>query len=182
MAAFARSRFVALCLLAVLGLAGAAWADDVAAQVRHCVAPDGKDVFTDRRCADVGAVEKAAEPAGSVQRVYRGGCAHTLQDLLFEMTSAIDAGDVNRLASLYHWPGTSSGSARNVMEELDTIVHRPLVGIVPLTPPGYGGYRFPAEPGPPGALRIEQTLDNGSTPAATTFALQEYFGCLWIRG
>lgn len=34
---------------------------------------------------------------------------------------------------------------------------------------------------PPVALRIEQTLANGSTPSRTVFGLKRHLGCWWIR-
>lgn len=34
---------------------------------------------------------------------------------------------------------------------------------------------------PPVALRIEQTLANGTTPSRTVFGLQRHLGCWWIR-
>jgi len=32
------------------------------------------------------------------------------------------------------------------------------------------------------ALRVEQTLANGSTPSRSVFGLHRHFGCWWIRG
>jgi hypothetical protein len=32
------------------------------------------------------------------------------------------------------------------------------------------------------ALRVEQTLANGSTPSRTVFGLRKYFGCWGIKG
>src|SRR5690606_16640057 len=62
-------------------------------------------------------------------------CSRRLQDLVFELTAAIDTRDVNRLAGIYHWPGTSSRGAYAIMGRLDAIVNRPLVDITPLQPP-----------------------------------------------
>ena len=181
-----------LCLLA--------WSQSVSAQVNRCEHADGKVVYTDRRCSDIGAIQRdAATNRGGSHRIYRGGCARNLQDLLFEMTTAIDSGDTNRLASLYHWPGMSSGNATRVMEHLDAVVHRPLIDLVPVTPEppppsmplpihGYAAPPQPAQAPPsvmvqprPVAVRVVQTLDNRTTPSETVFRLHRYFGCLWIR-
>ena len=140
-------------------------------------------------------------------RIYRGGCTRNLQDLLFEMTTAIDGGDANRLASVYHWAGMSSRGATAVMKRLDVVVGRPLVDIVPvipeLAPPPT---RTPVVIGPdkvqstvavvdtaaeryypstvtetrPVAVRVVQTLGNGVTPSDTVFGLHRYYGCLWL--
>jgi len=184
----------------------------VAAQVRHCVLPDGQSVFTDRGCAEVGGVEQTQQqqPAvvGNVEKKRGGpGCARNIDDLLFEMNTAFNAHDANRLAGVYHWAGMSGSTAYNVMQRLDVIVQRPLVDIVPVMPedeapaapevaPPYPAFTdaavvqapadAPVAPAPrpraPVAVRVEQTLDNGITPARTVFGLQKHFGCWWIKG
>ncbi|MGH8084366.1 MAG: hypothetical protein ACREPV_03725 [Lysobacter sp.] len=200
-----------------------AWPAPAAAEVSRCERGDGSAAFTDRRCAEIGAVanETPRDDRAGSRRFYRGGCARNVQDLIFEMSTAIDAGDANRLASVYHWAGMSSRTATPVMTRLDALVQRPLVDIVPVLPPaprqvtlsawsgpdasddsGFiaaadsvggpaaatataAGYQYPstiaADAGPV-ALRVVQTLDNGSTPSETVFDLHRHFGCVWIKG
>jgi hypothetical protein len=194
-----------------------------AGQVSRCEGADGSSVYTDHRCADVGAVARAADPMLSGnRRVYRGGCARNLQDLMFEMSTAIDARDPNRLANVYHWTGMSGSGGYAVMNRLEAVVKRPLVDIVPVmasppeprldaalasvSQPAPGldaaeqaeslGAAMPLEPAAPVAtdyypvsamqapvaLRVVQTLEDGSTPVDTTFDLHEHFGCVWIKG
>lgn len=201
-----------LLLLLMLPVALAAWSLPVTAQVRHCVTPDGQHIFTDRECAAMGGTEQVQprQPVAAASQARRGGCARNIDDLVFEMTSAFDAHDANRLAGVYHWTGMSGTSAYNVMARLDTLVQRPLVDIVPVMPepepvaePGIAGAAIaspatpedgtvpptaPAVPAPPTtrqhpvALRIEQTLPDSITPARTMFGLQKHFGCWWIKG
>jgi len=158
------------------------------AQVNRCMTPDGLALYTDRRCTDVGAVPGPERTkAGGVGRIYRGGCARNLQDLMFEMTSAIDSGDVNRLAGVYHWAGMSGSAGYAVMARLGAVVKRPLVDIVPVMPAGPDGedgwlYPQTTVQSAPVALRVEQTLANGSTPSRTVFGMHRHFGCYWIRG
>ena len=164
------------------------------AQIHRCVTAEGQAIFTDRRCVDVGATEQAPPPqqpkalGATGLRVYRG-CSHTLQDLVFEITSAVDANDVNRLAGVYHWVGMSQGASVGVMDRLESVVRRPLVDIVPVSggPPDDGA--VPAatdEPTPapvrraPVALRLEQTRADSATPSPTVFGLRRYLGCWWI--
>lgn len=215
-ARLARASLAALALLSLLG-----WAMPASAQVKRCERSDGTAAFTDRRCSEIDAIERAPprDRPGS-RRIYRGGCARNVQDLLFEMTTAIDGGDANRLASVYHWAGMSSGAAIPVMKRLDAVVQRPLVDIVPVLPAAPqpsglsswsaadsapasdfggdvdvaggpavagGGYQYPstvdsATGRAPVALRVVQTLDNGSSPSETVFELQRHFGCVWIKG
>jgi hypothetical protein len=169
------------------------------AQIHRCVTPEGQAIFTDRRCVDVGATEQAPPPpqqpralGATGERVYRG-CSHTLQDLVFEITSAVDANDVNRLAGVYHWVGMSQSASEGVMSRLDTIVRRPLIDIVPVSPSPPDASVVPAPPGDPAdpapstpvrrapvAIRLEQTLADSVTPAPTVFGLRRYLGCWWI--
>ena len=62
----------------------------------------------------------------------------------------------------------------------DQILDRPLADIGPV----YGGdaqsATEPAPRRPPVALRLEQTLANGSTPSHTVLGLRRALGCWWI--
>lgn len=127
-----RAVLLACCILVALPMVGG----EAQAQIRRCVTADGGHVYTDRQCRDLGATERAPRQ-GMVQqggRLIRRDCSRNLQDLVFELTAAIDNRDVNRLAGIYHWPGTSSRGALSIMGRLDGIVNRPLVGIVPVQP------------------------------------------------
>lgn len=188
------------------------------AQVRRCALPDGKTVFTDRRCEELGAAERLpreGSAASGVRRSYRGGCARNLQDLFYEVTSAIDGRDANRLASVYHWAGMSSADAYRTLARLDGIAQRPLVDLVPVTPaepdsepmappawttsavaplpssaatddnldlPAFDAAPLSRAPRAPVALRVEQTLANGTTPSRTVFGLRRHLGCWWLTG
>jgi hypothetical protein len=157
--------------------------DPARAQVRRCTAADGSAIYTDRNCAELGA--KPAPPVAPGTdgvRMYRGGCARNLPDLVYQMTSAIDAQDVNRLASVYHWTGVSARGAVTLMARLEAITRRPLVDIVPVVPQADDPVAAYARPRrAPVALRVEQTLANGTTPSRTVFGLQQHYGCWWIR-
>jgi hypothetical protein len=180
----------------VLGVAFLSPSAPARGEVRRCVTPDGRTLYTDRRCDSLGAIERAAparDPGRSVAstRLYRGGCARNLQDLMYELTTSIDSGDVNRLAALYHWPGMSSGPAERIMRRLDDIVRRPLVDVVPIQPPvadpvagvTLDGNVYPQASvrAAPVGLRVEQTLANGATPARTVFGLRRHMACWWIQ-
>jgi Domain of unknown function (DUF4124) len=106
------------------------------AQVNRCTTPAGQVVYTDKSCAAIGASDRVprgpdAAPLRSGTSAYRG-CARNLQDLLYEITAAIDNRDVNRLGGVYHWIGVSPAGGERVLERLQSIVDRPLVDIVPI--------------------------------------------------
>lgn len=165
-------------LLLMLCASGPACAD-----VRHCIAADGTSVFTDRRCEDIGAVERRAQtPAEAPAHPLRAGCPRTLQDLVFEVSNSIDTRDVNRLAGVYAWSGMSSRAGYALMDRLQAIVDRPLVDIVPVYPgdaSATGGDYYPQATvhRTPVAMRLEQTLANGTTPSRTVLALRHALGC-----
>lgn len=186
-------RFVRLLACALL----LGCAPDAFAQVHKCVMPDGKPLYTDQACAALGASERPPEPTpGGVKApgaagagFYRSGCSRTLQDLVFEIRTAIDAGDANRLSSLYHWVGASDASANAVMDRLDAIVQRPLLDITPISDSVAADTTVLAMPDdvprttarrPPVGLRLAQTTGNGITPSSTNLGLRRHFGCWWI--
>ncbi|QIL19948.1 hypothetical protein [Thermomonas sp. HDW16] len=189
-------RFLAI---ASLLLACACWPRTADAQVRQCIASDGSLVYTDRQCADIGGTERPASQAAvgiSGQRLYRGGCSRSVQDLVYSLSSAIQSGDANQIAGVYDWAGMSTGNAYRLMSRLEAIAKRPLVDVQPMyaggtNEYGYAVVEFDADTGavvskPPRkphliGLRVEQTLGNNSTPSRTVFALRKNLGCWWVR-
>ncbi|WP_372018525.1 hypothetical protein [Pseudoxanthomonas sp. 10H] len=104
-----------------------------ASQVQRCMGPDGRAVYTDRRCDDVGAVERLPGPsAAEAPRLFRGGCPRVLSQLVGEIGAAIQGRDVNRLAGIYDWRGVSDASASRLLDRLEAVVERPLVDIAPV--------------------------------------------------
>lgn len=170
------------------------------AQVRRCTGGDGALVYTDRKCEDIGAIERLA--SGSVSglygtHVYRG-CSRSVQDLAYSLSSAIQSGDVNALAGVYDFSGVSTSSGYQMMDRLALITKRPLVDVQPMYSGGNDPYGYPypgiVEFDETGAiipqritkprligLRVEQTLANGSTPSRTVFGLRKNMGCWWVR-
>lgn len=169
-----------------------------AQKVQRCVTLGGETVYTDKRCEDIGAMDRLprAAPAGAGgSSQYRSGCSRTLSDLVHQITAAIDNKDVNRLASIYQWTGVSNASANGILNRLEAIVQRPLVDIVPIRPRpppivdengitvdenSDGYYPQTTIRQRPVGLRLEQTLANGSTPSQTVFGLHRSYNCFWI--
>lgn len=196
----------ALLLLACLCLPAPA----AAQAVYRCVGPDGQSVFSDQPCRSQGAVEREAPPppVANADGFVSGtgttgeGCARTLDALLLGVRGALEARDVNRLATYYHWAGTSAGAGRYLMDELEAIASRPLVaaewlvpeqttdsGALPFPPPAQDFPDAPATPDGspasqprPAALRVEQAagpMDAGAV--RTDFLLRRHAGCWWIE-
>jgi hypothetical protein len=161
-----------------------------AAEVRRCAVPGGNVVYTDRSCRSLGAVELPPEAPTQVEanRLYHGRCAATLPDLLYEVTSAIDSHDVNRLAAAYHWPGMSGRAANATLDRLDAIASRQLLDLRVVTAdvPVQGAepddpYATPEVRVVPTGLRAEQVQADGTTRVSTHFSLRRHLDCWWVR-
>ena len=194
-------RFLLLFAVASLPMLAAPWAPAAKAQqqgVQRCTTMSGETVYTDKRCEDVGAMDRlpSTTTTTATGALYRGGCSRTLSDLVMQVSSAIQAQDVNRLAGVYHWAGTSDAGALRILDRLDVVVRRPLVDIVPIRPApapvldaegavvdaNQDGYypQTTTQRQRPVGLRVVQTLKNSATPADTTFGLRRAYNCFWI--
>jgi hypothetical protein len=156
------------CLIALCGLSPLpARAQD--AQLNRCAGPGGNTIYTDRPCESIGAVSRLPRGAASGNiGTRRSGCARTLQELVYDITNAIDTRDVNRLGAVYHWVGHSPESGYRILDQLQAIVDRPLVDIVPLraaarTEPADTGTTAPATPASQ-AVPVPVVDDPASTP------------------
>ncbi|WP_028917917.1 DUF4124 domain-containing protein [Pseudoxanthomonas sp. J35] len=112
-----------------------------AQQVHRCLGADGQAVYTDQPCSALGASERPSpQPAtdGAVldatQRMFRDGCPRRLSQLVLEIQGAIQARDVNRLASIYDWQGVPRSAAPRILDRLEAMVQNPLVDIGPVYP------------------------------------------------
>ena len=161
-----------------------------AAQVNTCLYADGTIVYSDKACATLGAERAPDDVRPRLLPRYRNSCVRDVQALMIELSTAIEIGDVNQLAALYHWTGLSTRAGYDIMARLEAIAARPLVDILPVyadpaPAPGslYSGslYFPPPEAHHPVGIRLEQTLDNGVTPSTTTLRLQQVAGCWWVR-
>lgn len=165
--------------------------------IHRCVASDGSAVFTDRNCDEMQAVERAPlAPTPSLTRAasHVRQCPRTPDALLSGVRSALEAQDVNQLASFYHWTGVSSAESVRVMTELDALVRHPLVdvllqhsaGTAPpenIAPMPAANAATPVAARPaPDRIRIEQLAHTGSAaPLSTVLRLHRNLGCWWIR-
>jgi hypothetical protein len=167
--------------------------------VQRCTTMSGETVYTDKRCEDIGAMDRLPQitpgSASGSGGIYRAGCSRTLSDLVYQITTAVENKDVNRLASVYQWTDVSNVAANRILDKLQAVVDRPLVDIVPIRPApppildqngvvidenSDGYYPQTTARQRPIGLRLEQTLKNGSTPSRTVFGLRRSYNCFWI--
>jgi hypothetical protein len=156
--------------------------------VHRCIGADGRSAYTDRECSELHAVERKPPPApaasGAVLHVR--DCARSPDDLLFGVRAALDAQDVNKLASFYLWTDIGSQQGMVLMDRLDALSRRPLVDLAleggdPLATVMVDGEERP-RPTPPDSLQLLQARSADSMETTSTrFRLQRSHGCWWLR-
>ncbi len=187
-----------LSLLLVLLSAASIDAHAQSTRLNRCTDSQGQSVYTDRPCDSVGAQSRRPPPppAGStLQRDSLGAsCPRRLSELVQALHDAVNTQDVNRLSTLYLWSAVSDAGAQRILGQLESVVRRPLVDVVPVYPQQDDevqpdGSQSPAaqgsDPGTPVArhpvgLRLEQTLPGSAARAATVLGLRRQYGCFWI--
>lgn len=108
----------------------------------------------------------ASPGPGAYGNAYASGCIASLREFAYELSSAVELGDVNRLAALYRWRGVSTRTGYSIMERLQVLAGRPLLQVDPVYPasrpaplappaiteaPGTGGLAAPASASAPAA-------------------------------
>lgn len=187
-----------LSLLLVLLSAASIDAHAQSTRLNRCTDAQGQSVYTDRPCDSVGAQSRRPPPppAGStLQRDSLGAsCPRRLSELVQTLHDAVNTQDVNRLSTLYLWSAVSDAGAQRILGQLESVVRRPLVDVVPVyprqddevqpdegqSPAAQGSDPEPAGPRHPVGLRLEQTLPGSAARAATVLGLRRQYGCFWI--
>jgi len=187
-----------LSLLLVLLSAASIDAHAQSTRLNRCTDAQGQSVYTDRPCDSVGAQSRRPPPppAGStLQRDSLGAsCPRRLSELVQALHDAVNTQDVNRLSTLYLWSAVSDAGAQRILGQLESVVRRPLVDVVPVYPQGdqqlpleegqspaaQGSDPEPAAPRHPIGLRLEQTLPGSAARATTVLGLRRQYGCFWI--
>ena len=187
-----------LSLLLVLLSAASIDAHAQSTRLNRCTDAQGQSVYTDRPCDSVGAQSRRPPPppAGStLQRDSLGAsCPRRLSELVQALHDAANTQDVNRLSTLYLWSAVSDAGAQRILGQLESVVRRPLVDVVPVYPQqddevqpdeGQSPAAQGSDPGTPVArhpvgLRLEQTLPGSAARAATVLGLRRQYGCFWI--
>ncbi|HGK7303068.1 TPA: DUF4124 domain-containing protein [Stenotrophomonas maltophilia] len=187
-----------LSLLLVLLSSASIDAHAQSTRLNRCTDAQGQSVYTDRPCDSVGAQSRRPPPppAGStLQRDSLGAsCPRRLSELVQALHDAVNTQDVNRLSTLYLWSAVSDAGAQRILGQLESVVRRPLVDVVPVYPQGdqqlpleegqsaaaQGSDPEPAAPRHPIGLRLEQTLPGSAARATTVLGLRRQYGCFWI--
>jgi hypothetical protein len=174
--------------------------------VHRCIGSDGGVIFTDQPCERLGAKtsqpnENAADApdAGTHPDLAAGAstplntgpvnqdCARTPEALVEALKAPLQQRDINALAGFYHWPGMGTGSARAVMDRLETLLAHadgrlelvyPEAAFVVFNPEAFPGI----PPEDPIALRVGMAPD-AFNPLAGEVDLRvvRASGCWWLH-
>ena len=91
-----------------------------AQSVQRCMGANGQPVYTDRRCDDIGAVQRVPPAAAAgAARWTRQGCPRRLSELVGEIGAAIQSHDVNRLSAIHDWRGVPAAAATSLFDRLE---------------------------------------------------------------
>ncbi|HEY2346082.1 MAG TPA: hypothetical protein VGH80_09370 [Xanthomonadaceae bacterium] len=162
--------------------------------LNRCVGADGRSVYTDQPCALVGATVRAEAPKtldGSATaptvRVHVHDCARTLEALRDGLQAALVAGDVNKVASFYHWPGIGNSEADGILKRMQALTTRPFVSVAfargrDAADGDEGGGATTEKSGGASGIVIAQTHSaSDPTPERTYLAVTAYMGCWWVH-
>ena len=179
-----------LLLLMIVDCARPAYAGN---GLNRCIGSDGTSIFTDQKCEDIGAVQRAdpAPVAGNLgngfSRLRANACARKPEDLLYGIESAINAGDVNQIAAFYHWPGVSSAASVGIFQRLQRLVEPPVLSIELLYARAphdeYDSNRVIGN-SPRRAYAVEVVQSRSqrdSTSIRSALALRTNIGCWWVQ-
>ena len=85
-------------------------AQTVSAQtINRCLDNSGKIIYTDKKCEDLNAVlQDLPKAVGNIGYGAVRTCARTQDDLLWDLRSALETGDINRASGLFLWGGLLS--------------------------------------------------------------------------
>ena len=144
----------------------------------RCVDDNGVRAFSDRGCRfhqmrEYDALPEVPPPLSLPSLTQ--GCSRQVDALEIWVRAALESGDVNHLAGLYHWNDATSHTVETVLPGLQELIRRPLVDIEIESAYFDGIYR-------PAWLWLEQhdPEQTGET-IRTGFLLVLNAGCWWLH-
>lgn len=170
-------RFPHLGLLLLTWLTmSAAGADSVGSGIYRCVGEDNVLIFTDRACSMLGAKERKAEIDRPAAFIPGQDCSRRIDTLQTRVRVALESGDVNQLAGLYHWLDATIHTVDILMPELQVVSGR-LLNSIEIESYDFDGAEHP--------IRLWLNQHAPEQPARnirTSFSLVMNSGCWWLHG
>ena len=163
-------------LVAWLAVLGVGMASGESA-IYRCIGENDVPIFSDRTCSVLGASDHYSEFGESVAldpTSVRHDCSRRIDTLQTRVRIALETGDVNQLAGLYHWMDATMDAAELLMSEFKIISNRHLVNIE-VESLELDGIEHPA------MLWMDQYgMDRPGQTIRTGFSLVMASGCWWL--
>ena len=186
-------RFVFITLL--LYLVCALSAQTATAQaINRCLDNTGKIIYTDKKCEDLNAVlQNLPKAAGNMGYGAVRTCARTQDDLLLDLRSALETGDINRAAGLFLWSGNDTSQANKRLDQLNQVSYQPLISVDLLFPETENTQvQFDRDgniietklrgPPVPYGIRVDFYRNKKQTEIGSfRFSIEKYLQCYWVR-
>ncbi len=140
--------------------------------IHRCIDKDGVHVFADRSCSDLG-VHEFDTPLALPSLL--DGCSREVEMLESWIRAALDSGDINHLAGLYHWTGATPYKVETQMPYLQELTQRSLIDIE-IDSAYVDGIYLPVR------IWLEQhDPKRPDTTIRSGFFLVQSAGCWWLR-
>jgi len=186
-------RFVVITFLLYLGHALSAQ-PATAQAINRCLDNDGKIIYTDKKCEDLNAVlQDLPKAIGNIGYGAVRTCARTQDDLLWDLRSALETGDINRAAGLFLWSGSDTGQANKRLDQLNQVSYQSLISADLLFPEAEDTQvQFdqdgniietrPRGPPVPYGIRVDFYRNKKHTEIGTfRFGIEKHMQCYWVR-
>ncbi len=173
-----KNTVLAVALLAWLPIPGGAASASVKSDIHRCIGKDDVKIFTDRACSALRAqdrVEEPVRPAVLNPPSPHYDCSRQIETFHAEVSAALDSGDVNKLSGLYHWMEDTPSSADILMDELQVISSRRLLGVE------VESIELDGEEQPTGLWLDQYVPERPGQTIRTDFKLVMNGGCWWLQ-
>ena len=170
-------------------------AQTVCAQtINRCLDNSGKIIYTDKKCEDLNAVlQDLPKAVGNIGYGAVRTCARTQDDLLWDLRSALETGDINRASGLFLWGGNDTSQANKRLDQLNQVSYQSLISVDLLFPETEDTQvqfdqdgniietRLRGPPVPYG-IRVDFYRNKKQTEIRSfRFSIQKYLQCYWVR-
>ncbi len=162
--------------------------------INRCQDKDGKVIYTDKKCEDLNAVlQDLPKPVGNTGYGSVRTCARTQEDLLWDLRSALENGDINRAAGLFLWSGNDTSQANKRLDQLNQVSYQSLISIDLLFPETENAQvQFdqdgniidsrPRGPPVPYGIRVDFYRNKKQTEVGSfRFGIEKHMQCYWVR-
>lgn len=170
-------------------------AQTVSAQtINRCLDNSGIVIYTDKKCEDLNAVlQDLPKAAGNIGYGAVRTCARTQDDLLWDLRSALETGDINRASGLFLWGGNDTSQANKRLDQLNQVSYQSLISVdllfsetedtqVQFDQDGNIIETSPRGPPVPYGIRVDFYRNKKQTEIRSfRFSIEKYLQCYWVR-